>query len=113
MMFARSQVFTPSMAHFVNQSHGTNWFRREFITLTIKHQVKVVDIWRDFLTPKLLSTRLATGNANLGIVGYQPNMVTRQFVFNQCLSNSLFSLKRDLFLSTVEMNEEKYLVCLA
>lgn len=70
MMFVRRHVSTSSMAPFVSRSHGSNWFRREFPTHTVEHQVEAVEIWIAFITPKLLSARLGTRKDNLGIVGY-------------------------------------------
>lgn len=69
MMFKRIHVFTLSMSLFANQNHGPDWCMREFHAFAIEQQVKVVEIWRSFLTLKLLSTRFVTTKDDLGLVG--------------------------------------------
>lgn len=107
-VFSRRHVFTPLMAPFADRSHEPYWFKREFPALNAEYQTKVFEIWSSFLTPKLLSTRLRTTKDNLGIIGYQPNLVAQQFGFIQSLPNSIFSRKKDLCHNIVEITEEEY-----
>lgn len=75
-------MFTPFTTFFVNQNHWSDWFMREFPAFVVEHQVEVVEILRAFITPKMLSTRLGTTKDSIGLVGYQPNHVARQFGFS-------------------------------
>lgn len=60
-----------------------------------------------------MSTKLGTTKDSIGLVGYQPNHVARQFGFSQCLPKSLFNRKKNLFRNIIEIIEEEYLTCLA
>ncbi|KAI5424845.1 hypothetical protein KIW84_030869 [Lathyrus oleraceus] len=60
MMFAKHYMFTPHMVPFVDRRYGLAWFKREFTTLDVEHRAESIEIWKAFLTPKLLSTRLST-----------------------------------------------------
>jgi len=82
------------MSPFVSQSYGLKWFQGEFPATNPKYQEETGEIWKAYLTPTLLSTGLATGKGNLGLIGYQPHLVTRQFRLSQFRPNSLYKLKR-------------------
>lgn len=79
MMFATLYVFNPTMAPFARRSYVLDWFRREFHASTPKHDVEFVKIWKAFLTPKLLSSRLGNTKDTIGVVRYQPNLVLANF----------------------------------
>lgn len=44
MMFEKLNNFTPVVAPFVKQSHGPEWFTREFHAPTADHEVESTEI---------------------------------------------------------------------
>lgn len=108
MMFAKHNTFTPSLAPFVNWKYGPEWLKWEFPTLSHEHEIEVVEILEAFHTPGLLSSRLENTKDTMGLVCYQPNLVSQQFRFGQLLPKSYFSRKSELCMSTVEMIEANY-----
>lgn len=76
-MFAKLHTPTPSLAPFSNQNYGTEWFKQEFTTFAPKHEIEVVEIWEAFLTLRLLLLRLGNTKYTMGLVGYQPNLVSQ------------------------------------
>lgn len=70
IMFTECDVFESSMAPFISQSHGPDWFKRCFPPLSPDHQEEALDIWSIFLRPSVLSSRILLGSKGLGLVSY-------------------------------------------
>lgn len=107
MLLSKFHNFTPLMAPLVNRSHGFEWFTRKFPT-TGDHEAESWEIWENFLTPKLLSTRLWISKYGFKILCYQPNCVSRQFGVSKTVSKSFFSRKNELCLCTVKYSHGQY-----
>lgn len=100
------------MAHFVNRTHGHEWFIRKF-PATGEQEVESKKILEVFLTPKLLSIRLGTSKENVKIFFYQPDLVSHQFGVSQIMPMSFFSQKSELCHCIVDYSEDEYLRRLA
>jgi hypothetical protein len=61
-----------------------------------------------FLTPTILSSRQGVERRHLGLVGYQPNLVARQFGLSQFRPKSLFKNKDDIVLGNSGMSVEYF-----
>jgi hypothetical protein len=61
-----------------------------------------------FLNPTILSSRQGIDRRHLGLVGYQPNLVARQFGLSQFRPKSLFSNKDDIVLGNSGMSVEYF-----
>lgn len=96
------------MARFVNRTHGPKWFTRKF-PATGEQEAELKKVWEDFLTPKLLSTRLGTSKENVKILCYQPNLVPHQFGVSQTVPKPLFNRKSELCLYIINYLEDEYL----
>lgn len=77
MMLAKLYNFTPSMAPFAHKIHGPEWFTRKFHAPSKDQQAESLAIWEEFLTPKLLLTRLRQSRNHFTLLRYQPNLVSR------------------------------------
>ncbi|GAU44896.1 hypothetical protein TSUD_137280 [Trifolium subterraneum] len=71
-------------------------------------EASVNELWLAFLSPAILSSRLGVQRAYLGLVGYQPNLVARQFGLTQFMPKSLFKNKDDIVLGNSGMSEAYY-----
>ncbi|KAI5432885.1 hypothetical protein KIW84_020265 [Lathyrus oleraceus] len=91
-MFAKRHNVSPTVAPFVNRTHGPEWFTLKFIA-TGEQEAESKKVWEIFLTPKLLSTRLGTSKENVKILCYQPNLVSHQFGVSQTVPRT-FSIEK-------------------
>ena len=89
------EVFTPSLAPFTTRVRGPAWFRKEFPTSSIEDEAEINAIWKAYLTPTFLSSRITTSGP-YGVYGYQPNQVARQFGLVQPKPSSLYKCLDDL-----------------
>lgn len=96
------------MASFADKRHGSTWFKRYFSACNTTHQAESNEIRKAFPTLKLLSKIMSSKKTQLGFVGYQPNLVARQFGRFQFKPNSYFQRKKGSCLSIIEMTEESY-----
>lgn len=113
MRLAKRYNFIAPMTPFANRRHEPAWFKREFPARDPTHQVKSIEMWKAFLIPKLLSTITSSKKTQVRFVGYQLNLVARQFGHFQFKNKSYFQRKKELCLSAVKMTEETYLELLA
>jgi hypothetical protein len=63
-------VFTPAMAPFTTRIRRPAWFRKEFPAASIEDEEETNAIWKAYLTPTFLSSRITTGGP-YGVYGYQ------------------------------------------
>ncbi|KAI5419847.1 hypothetical protein KIW84_043849 [Lathyrus oleraceus] len=96
------------MAPFVCRSHGPEWYKREFPAFASEHQVEANEIWKDFLTPTLLSTRVSSKKDGLGLIIYQPKLVAQKFGFSQFRPDNLFKRGSDACLGTCDITEKEF-----
>jgi hypothetical protein len=61
-----------------------------------------------FLNPTILSSRQGIDRRHLGLVGYQPKLVARQFGLSQFRPKSLFKNKDDIVLGNSGMSVEYF-----
>jgi hypothetical protein len=66
------------------------------------------NIWSIILSPTVLSSRQGIDKKHLGLVGYQPNLVARQFGLTQFRPKSLFRNRDDIVLGNSGMSEVYY-----
>lgn len=76
VMYVGRVTFVSSMVPFVSR-HGLDWFKIKFMPLSSEHHSEALDIGETFLKPIILSTKISTGKASLGLVINQPNLVAR------------------------------------
>jgi hypothetical protein len=105
--FLQLKEFKPSFTPFLDRPIGPQWFVHPFPPL-LECEEKITDIWRAFLTPTLLSCRFGTASTDFGLVGYFPNLVSRQFGLTQILPKSIYSHERDICLGYYGMTEPQF-----
>jgi hypothetical protein len=81
---------TPKNTPFVKRAIGPAWFRRPFPATNPNEEEDTNNIWSMFLNPTILSSRQGVERRHLGLVGYQPNLVARQFGLSQFRPKNLF-----------------------
>lgn len=97
------------MAPFCDRKFGPSWFTTPFPALSPRAMVQPGLLWRAFLTPTLLSTKLeANSSTNYGVVSYQPNLVARQFGLSQPLPDSIFHHPQDVMWDGRQINQKIY-----
>ncbi|MCI06086.1 hypothetical protein A2U01_0027141, partial [Trifolium medium] len=92
--------FKPEHAPFVKRTVGPYWFVEEFPVLNLDLEEEVNDIWTAYLDPTVISCRIGTQASEYGLVGYQPNLVSRQFGFSQFRPRSMYLRKKNIVLGT-------------
>lgn len=111
-MYADCAIFILYMAPFVSQSYELTLFKIVFPPFSPKQQTEALGILVAFLKPTIMSTCILFGRGVMGLVSYQPNLVIRQFNFNQFLPKSFFCNRVEIFLTTTELVEEEHQSCL-
>jgi hypothetical protein len=99
---------TPKNTPFVKRTIGPAWFRRPFPATNPNEEEDTNNIWSMFLNPTILSSRQGIDRRHLGLVGYQPNLVARQFGLSQFRPKSLFKNKDDIVLGNSGMSVEYF-----
>ena len=88
MIFSKRHKFEETMAPFASRTHGPSWF-----TMSLSEAVKskeIQDIWKAFLLPRLISSRITPAKNQIFLFAYQPNFVSRQFGLCQLIPEPLF-----------------------
>ncbi|GAU49261.1 hypothetical protein TSUD_137440 [Trifolium subterraneum] len=93
---------------FIERQVGPAWFKQDFPATNPDDEENINEIWLAFLSPTVLSSRLGAGKQYLGLVGYQPNLVARQFGFSQFLPKSLFKNSNLIVLGNSGIHEEYF-----
>ncbi|KAK2442745.1 serine/threonine-protein phosphatase 7 long form protein [Trifolium repens] len=99
---------TPKNTPFVKRTIGPAWFRRPFPATNPNEEEDTNNIWSMFLNPTILSSRQGVERRHLGLVGYQPNLVARQFGLSQFRPKNLFKNKDDIVLGNSGMSVEYF-----
>jgi hypothetical protein len=99
---------TPKNTPFVKRVVGPAWFRRPFPATNPNEEEDTNNIWTMFLNPTILSSRQGVERRHLGLVGYQPNLVARQFGLSQFRPKSLFKNKDEIVLGNSGMSVEYF-----
>jgi hypothetical protein len=105
--FLNLQEFKPSFAPFLHRSIGPHWFVHPLPPLA-ECVEEITNIWKSYLTPTLLSCRFGTTSKDFGLVGYFPNLVSRQFGLTQILPKSIYSCEREICLGYYGMTEPHF-----
>ena len=95
-MFSKRHSFTPAMAPFAKRTHGPSWFTASIEEAIKDANTEVEDVWRAFLLPRLLISRIFPVKNYVCMLAYQPNFVSRQFGLNQLVPVSLFNRKKEI-----------------
>jgi hypothetical protein len=88
MLFSKQHKFEETMAPFASRTHGPSWF-----TMSLSEAAKskeIQDIWKAFLLPRLISSRITPTKNQILLFAYQPNFVSRQFGLCQLIPEPLF-----------------------
>lgn len=112
-LFLESKAFVSTMAHFVDRCVGPTWLQNRFPGVTTLVVAMSNSGWEAFLTPTLLTTRIETGTVDLGFIGYQPNLVAKQFGLSQMLSRSLYSWENDICWLERKLYALEYMDCMS
>jgi len=75
----KCDVFTPSLAPFATRVCGPTWLSKNFPATPDEDEVEINAIWKAYLTPTLLSSRITAGGPH-GLYSYQPNHVAGNLV---------------------------------
>jgi hypothetical protein len=89
-IFLNFDKFKPQHAPFFERKFGQTWFTEDFPTQNPDNVEEVNEVWQAYLDPTVLSCRIGIQSNYYGLVGYQPNLVSRQFGLSQLLPESLF-----------------------
>ncbi|PNX64117.1 hypothetical protein L195_g053852, partial [Trifolium pratense] len=110
-IFLAIDQFKPEHAPFVKRPVGPHWFVEELPVLNPDVEEEVNEAWTSYLDPTILSIRIGTLASEYGLVGYQPNLVSRQFGFSQLRPKSMYLRKKNIVLGTTVTSTlyEKYL----
>ncbi|KAH1231137.1 hypothetical protein GmHk_10G030438 [Glycine max] len=95
-IFLSFDKFLPQHAPFISREVGPAWFTDYFPAVDPDNEEEVNEIWSFYLNPQILSCRTGVQSNYLGLVGYQPNLVSRQFGLSQIRPKSLFEDPRDV-----------------
>ncbi|PNY08031.1 hypothetical protein L195_g004541 [Trifolium pratense] len=106
-VFLNLKKFKPSFAPFVDRPLGPPWFTQHFPSPPDFEEV-VTSIWSAYLMPTVLSCRIGLTAGEFGLVGYFPNLVSRQFGLTQILSKSIYLEEREICLGKYGMTEPQY-----
>ncbi|KAL5148570.1 hypothetical protein HKD37_13G035601 [Glycine soja] len=95
-IFLSFDKFLPQHAPFISREVGPAWFTDYFPTVDPDNEEEVNEIWSFYLNPQILSCRTGVQSNYLGLVGYQPNLISRQFGLSQIRPKSLFEDPQDV-----------------
>ncbi|XP_058741701.1 uncharacterized protein LOC131614089 [Vicia villosa] len=71
-------------------------------------EVESMTIWEAFLTPRLFYHRLRPSKGQCVLLGYQTNLVSRQFGLVQMKSKCLYDKRNHMCLYTLHLTEEEF-----
>jgi hypothetical protein len=99
-IFLNFDKFLPRHAPFLEREHGASWFTEDFRARDPDNEEEVNEVWKAYLEQTMLSCRIGGKSNQLGLVGYQPNCVSRQFGLSQMRPNSLFEKASEIVMGT-------------
>ncbi|MCH98819.1 hypothetical protein A2U01_0019827, partial [Trifolium medium] len=97
-IFLKFDKLTKRNTPFIDRKVGPTWFREDFPATNPDNEDEVNEIWHAYLNPTVLTCRIGPFLSDLGLVGYQPNLVSRQFGFSQMRPRSLFEVTKNICL---------------
>ncbi|PNX96944.1 hypothetical protein L195_g020162 [Trifolium pratense] len=106
-VFLSLKKFKPSFAPFVDRPLGPPWFTQEFPSPP-EFEAVTNNIWSAYLMPTVLSCRIGLTSGDFGLVGYFPNLVSRQFGLTQILPKSIYSEEGEICLGRCGMTEPQF-----
>ncbi|MCH80982.1 hypothetical protein A2U01_0001760, partial [Trifolium medium] len=102
-IFLKFDKLTEAQTPFLERKIGPTWFTEDFPASNPDNEEEVNEVWSAYLDPTVLSCRVGSQSKYIGLVGYQPNLVSRQFGFAQLLPKSLYEhIKSIVSLQSVE-----------
>ncbi|XP_045802476.1 uncharacterized protein LOC123896078 [Trifolium pratense] len=105
--FLSLKKFKPSFAPFVDRPLGPPWFTHRFPSPP-EFDMVTNSIWNAYLMPTVLSCRIGLTSGDFGLVGYFPNLVSRQFGLTQILPKSIYLEEREVCLGKHGMTEPQF-----
>jgi hypothetical protein len=110
-IFLNFDKILPRHAPFLERKYGPAWFTKDFPALDPDNEEEVNEVWSAYLEQTVLSCRIEAKSNQLGLVGYQPNYVSRQFGMSQMRPKSLFEKADKIVMGTwvLEKLYNKYL----
>ncbi|CAJ2673185.1 unnamed protein product, partial [Trifolium pratense] len=105
--FLSLKEFKPSFAPFVDRPLGPPWFTHRFPSPP-EFEMVTNNIWTAYLMPTVLSCRIGLTSGDFGLVGYFPNLVSRQFGLTQILPKSIYLEEREVCLGKHGMTEPQF-----
>ncbi|XP_045809919.1 uncharacterized protein LOC123904282 [Trifolium pratense] len=99
-IFLAIDQFKPEHAPFVKRTIGPSWFVKEIPVLNPNAEEEINETWTAYLDPTILSIRIGTLSSEYALIGYQPNLVSRQFGFSQLRPKSMYIRKKNIVLGT-------------
>ncbi|KAK2430056.1 serine/threonine-protein phosphatase 7 long form protein [Trifolium repens] len=102
------KLFLPTYLEASIDARRIEGARRPFPATNPDEEEDTNHVWTMFLNPTILSSRQGVERRHLGLVGYQPNLVARQFGLSQFRPKSLFKNKDDIVLGNSGMSVEYF-----
>jgi hypothetical protein len=96
-VFLNLKTFKNEYAPFVERMIGPSWFVQPFPPIA-GYEESVSEQWLAYLDPTVLSCRIGVTSKDYGLVGYFPNLVSRQFGLTQLIPKSFYGHERDICL---------------
>jgi hypothetical protein len=98
------KTFKESYAPFIERKVGASWFVLPFPPLPEFEEFALAQ-WTAYLDPTVLSCRTGLTAKDYGLVGYFPNLVSRQFGLTQLIPKSFYAHEHDICLGCTGMTE--------
>ncbi|GAU38874.1 hypothetical protein TSUD_67370 [Trifolium subterraneum] len=105
--FLGLKEFKERFAPFADRQIGPSWFIHPFPPLPESEEYQNT-VWSAFLTPTVISCRFGLKSTKFGLVGYFPNLVSRQFGLTQLLPKTIYLHERDIYLGYYGMTEPQF-----
>jgi hypothetical protein len=103
-VFLNLKTFKETYAPFIEHIIGPSWFVLPFPSLPEFEEFTSAQ-WLAYLDPTVLSCRTGTTLKDFGLVGYFPNLVSRQFGLTQLIPKSFYGHEKDICLGCTGMTE--------
>jgi hypothetical protein len=103
-IFLNLKTFKKEHAPFIERIIGPSWFVLPFPSLP-EFEEFVSAQWLAYLDPTVLSSRAGMTSKDYGLVGYFPNLVSRQFGLTQIIPKSFYAHEQDICLGCTGMTE--------
>jgi hypothetical protein len=96
-VFLNLKAFKEEYTPFVKRVVEPSWFVQPFPPLP-DFEESISAQWLAYLDPTVLSCRVGLTSKDYGLVGYFPNLVSRQFGLTQLVPKSFYSHEKDIYL---------------